>query len=60
MGCFGFILNLCNFLKMLRCQLIIGGQKSPFFCHNRMVDALHVFYCTFFHVILDVVMDVHM
>jgi hypothetical protein len=42
MGCFGFILNLCNFLKMLRWQLIIGGQKNLIFCQDRMVDALFV------------------
>jgi hypothetical protein len=37
MGCFGFILNLCNFLKMLRWQLIIGGQKNPLFCQKNVI-----------------------
>ena len=38
-GCFDFILNLCIFLKMLRCQLMNGGQKTPSFCHDRMAAA---------------------
>ena len=28
-GCFDFILNLCIFLKMMRYQFMIGGQKNP-------------------------------
>jgi hypothetical protein len=39
-GCFDFILNLCIFLKMLKCQLTSGGQKTPPFCHDRMATAL--------------------
>jgi hypothetical protein len=39
-GCFDFILNLCIFLKMLKCQLMNGGQKTPPFCHDRMAAAL--------------------
>ena len=27
-GCFVFILNLCIFLEMLKCQLVNGGQKT--------------------------------
>jgi hypothetical protein len=38
--CFDFILNLCIFLKMLRCQLMSGGQKTPPFCHDHMATAL--------------------
>jgi hypothetical protein len=30
-GCFDFILNLCIFLKKLRCQLMSRGQKNPTF-----------------------------
>ena len=39
-GCFDFILNLYIFLKMLRRQLIIGRQKTPHFCHDRIATAL--------------------
>jgi hypothetical protein len=39
-GCFDFILNLCIFLKMLRCQLMNGGQKTPHFCHDHVAAAL--------------------
>jgi hypothetical protein len=28
-GCFDFILDLCIFLKMVRCQFMSGGQKTP-------------------------------
>jgi hypothetical protein len=37
--CFDFIFNLCIFLKLLRCQSLNGGQKSPPFCHDRMAAA---------------------
>ena len=40
--CFDFILNLCIFLKMLKCQLMNGRQKTYPFCHDRMVAAPHV------------------
>jgi hypothetical protein len=30
-GCFDFILNLCFFLKRMRCQHVIGGKKPPLF-----------------------------
>jgi hypothetical protein len=30
-GCFDFILNLCFFLKRMRCQHVIGGKKTPLF-----------------------------
>jgi hypothetical protein len=39
-GCFDFILNLCIFLKMLMCQLMNGGQKTPPFCHDHVAAAL--------------------
>jgi hypothetical protein len=39
-GCFDFILNLCVFLKRMRCQLVTGGQKTPPFCHDRMAATL--------------------
>jgi hypothetical protein len=39
-GCFDFILDLCIFLKMVRCQFMSGGQKTPPFCHDRMAPAL--------------------
>jgi hypothetical protein len=42
-GCFNFILNLCVFLKRMSCHLMIGGQKTPPFCHDRMVAALFLF-----------------
>jgi hypothetical protein len=38
-GCFDFIFSLCIFLKLLRCQLMNGGQKSPPFCHDWMAAA---------------------
>jgi hypothetical protein len=37
--CFDFIFYLCIFLKLLRCQLMNGGQKTPPFCHDRMTAA---------------------
>jgi hypothetical protein len=37
---FDFILNLCIFFKMLRCQLISGGQKISAFCHDHMAATL--------------------
>jgi hypothetical protein len=30
-GCFDFILNLCFFLKRMRCQHVIGGKKPSLF-----------------------------
>ena len=39
--CFVFILNLCIFLEMLRCQLMNGGQKTPPLCHDHIVAALY-------------------
>jgi hypothetical protein len=38
-GCFDFISNLCIFPKLLGCQLMNGGQKTPPFYHNRMATA---------------------
>jgi hypothetical protein len=38
--CIDFIFSLCIFLKLLKCQLMNGGQKSPPFCHDRMAAAL--------------------
>jgi hypothetical protein len=40
MGCFDFILDWCIFLKMVRCQFMSGGQKTPHLCHDRMAAAL--------------------
>jgi hypothetical protein len=37
---FFFILNLCIFLEMLRCQLVNGGQKTSPLCHDRIVAAI--------------------
>jgi hypothetical protein len=38
--CFVLIL-VCVFLfGMIRCQLVIGGQKNPPFCTNRIAAAL--------------------
>jgi hypothetical protein len=39
-GCFVLILGLCIFLKMLRCQLVSGGQKTPPLCNDRIATAL--------------------
>jgi hypothetical protein len=39
-GCFDFILDLCIFLKMVRCQFMSGGQKTSHLCHDRMAAAL--------------------
>jgi hypothetical protein len=38
--CFDFILNLCVFLKRMRCQHVIGGKNPPLFCHDRMAATL--------------------
>jgi hypothetical protein len=37
---FVFILNLCIFLEILRCQLVSSRQKTPLLCHDRIVAAL--------------------
>jgi hypothetical protein len=39
-GCFNFILDLCIFLKIVRCQLMNGGQKTPLLHPIRMAAAL--------------------
>jgi hypothetical protein len=39
-GCFDSILDLCIFLKMMRCQLISDGQKTPLLHPIRMAVAL--------------------
>jgi hypothetical protein len=36
-GYFDFIFNLYIFLKLLRCQLMNSGQKTPPFCHDHMI-----------------------
>jgi hypothetical protein len=30
-GCFDFILHVCIYVNMMRCQLIIGGKKVGYF-----------------------------
>jgi hypothetical protein len=42
-GCFDFILDLCIFLKMVRCQFMSGGQKTPLLHPIRMATALFAF-----------------
>jgi hypothetical protein len=44
-GCFVLILSFYIFLKMLRCQLVSGGQKTHHLCHDRIVAALLVHAC---------------
>jgi hypothetical protein len=45
-GCFDFILNLCIFLKRLRCQLMSGEQKTLLLCH----DSYHLYHPSlYFH-----------
>jgi hypothetical protein len=39
-GCFNFILDWCIFLKIVRCQLMNGGQKTPLLHPIRMAAAL--------------------
>jgi hypothetical protein len=39
-GCFNFILDWCIFLKIVRCQLINDGQKTPLLHPIRMTAAL--------------------
>jgi hypothetical protein len=39
-GCFDFILDLCIFLKMVRCQFMSGGQKTPLLHPIQMAAAL--------------------
>jgi hypothetical protein len=39
-GCFIFILSFCIFIKIMRCQLGIGGQKSLLLRHDRMAASL--------------------
>ena len=39
--CFVFISSLCIFPKMLMCHVVIDGQKTWVFCHNRIVAALY-------------------
>ena len=34
-GCFDFILHLCIYLNMIRCQLIIGGKKVGYFAMTK-------------------------
>ena len=39
-GCFIFILSFCIFLKIMRCQLVVGGQKSLPLHHDHMAASL--------------------
>jgi hypothetical protein len=43
-GCFIFILSFCIFVKIMRCQLVIGGQKSLLLRHDRMAASLILHY----------------
>jgi hypothetical protein len=45
--CFVLILNLYIFLKMLRCQLVSGGQKIPPLSHDRMTTTLIILFFFF-------------
>jgi hypothetical protein len=40
--CFVYILCLCVFLKILRCQLMSSGQNTSNFCHNRITTDVAV------------------
>jgi hypothetical protein len=40
-GCFIFILSFCIFVKIMRCQLVISGQKSLLLRDDRMAASLN-------------------